>query len=341
MYSVSIIIPVYKVEKYILRCLESIIAQELKGTVIECLLIDDNSPDKSMDIANRFIDAYKGNIIFRCFHHDKNRGPSAARNTGILAATGDFIYFMDSDDQIVPEAISLMIKYIEKYPEVDLIEANHHFIKDDGIYPGINKVELIQGQREILGKSYMGKVCMCSTNKLLRRRIILNESLFFVEGIYYEDLEWINRLFHVIHSLLLIPDVIYTYMYNPSSITNTTFQHAEKSIDSFSYILEEMLIDESNEAYVAHKLFIFRYLLQALDIQSKSKTEGATRSRLCKIKRQLFMQVLHDYRLILALFFLFMFKPLYYLLSFSVVRRRIYSLEKVVFVCAKSMDWIH
>jgi glycosyltransferase involved in cell wall biosynthesis len=341
MCSVSIIIPVYQVEIYILRCLESIVELESKGTMIECLLVDDNSPDKSMDIAYRFIDDYKGNIKFRCFHHEKNRGPSAARNTGIMAATGDFIYFMDSDDQIVPEAIVLMIKYIKKYPEVDLIEANHHFVKDGGIYPGINRVELIKGQREIFGKSYMGKICMCSTNKLLRRQLIINESLFFVEGIYYEDLEWINRLFHVIHSILLIPDVIYIYMYNPSSITNTTFLHPEKSIDSFSYLLEKMLVDRSNEAYVAHKLYIFRYLLQALDIQEKSKTEGVALSRLCKIKRQLFMQVLHDYRLILVVFFLLMFKPFRYLLSFSVVRHSIYSLERIVYVCATSIDWIH
>lgn len=341
MFSVSIIIPVYNVEQYIVRCLESITAQEIKDIIIECLLIDDCSSDNSIRVAEQFIGSYKGNITFRILRHNTNRGPSAARNTGIVAATGDYLFFLDSDDQLDHKCLMTMFDYIINYPEVDMVDANHHFIKDDGIYPGISKVELISGQKDILEKAYMGKVSMCSTNKLMKRDHIVNNSLYFVEGMYYEDLEWINRFFHVINSLLLIPDVTYIYEYNPLSITNTTLLHVEKSIDSFSYLLEGMLNDSRNKAYVAHKLFMFRYLLQTLDMLRKADVEEKVIIRLDNIKKQLMMQVLRDYRLILASFFLLMFKPFLYLFNLSIVRHRFFSMEKVVYNSAKLMDWLH
>lgn len=341
MYSVSIIIPVYKVEQYIVRCLESIVVQETDDVIIECILVDDCSTDNSVNIAKQYIDAYKGSISFKILQHDTNRGPSAARNTGIIAAKGDYLFFLDSDDQLDPNCIAIMLNCLKKYPEVDMVDANHHFIKDDGIYPGIMKEELISGQKEILDRAYMGKVSMCSTNKLMKREIIVGNNLFFVEGMFYEDLEWINRYFHVIRSLLLIPDVTYIYEYNPSSITNTTLLHTEKSIDSFSYLLEGMLNDRDNKAYVAHKLFIFRYLLQSLDILGKTNVEKKYIIRLSIIKKRLIMQTLHDYRLILATFFLLMYKPFLYLLNISVVRHRFFSAEKMVYKSAKLMDFIH
>lgn len=341
MYSVSIIIPVYNVEQYIIRCLASITAQETKDFILECLLIDDCSTDSSICVAKQFVDSYKGNIIFRILDHKTNRGPSAARNTGIVAATGDYLFFLDSDDQLDHKCLATMLNYLKYYPEVDMVDANHHFIKDDGIYPGISKVELVSGQKEILGKAYMGKVSMCSTNKLMKRDLIVNNSLYFVEGMYYEDLEWINRFFHVIHSLLLIPDVTYIYEYNPSSITNTTLLHVEKSIDSFSYLLEGMLNDSGNKAYIEHKLFVFRYLLQTLDMLRKADLEKKIIIRLFNIKKRLMMQVVRDYRLILALFFLLMFKPFFYLFNLSIVRHRFFSMEKIVYNSAKLMDWLH
>lgn len=103
---VSIIVPVFNVSGYIEKCLESVAIQTFTGKM-ECILIDDCGGDDSILIAERFIHHYDGMIDFRIIHHETNRGLSAARNTGIEAANGNFITFLDSDDYISP-------LYIEK-----------------------------------------------------------------------------------------------------------------------------------------------------------------------------------------------------------------------------------
>ena len=98
---VSIIIPVYNVSAYIERCVKSVMKQTYSGD-IECILVNDATPDDSIDIAKRLIADYNGPIQFRILNHEHNKGFSATRNTGIDAATGDYLYFFDSDDEITP-----------------------------------------------------------------------------------------------------------------------------------------------------------------------------------------------------------------------------------------------
>ena len=101
---VSIIIPVYNVEPYIEECLQSVMRQSYRGK-IECILVDDCGTDNSMEIAVQLIEDYHGPIDFKVLHHEHNRGLSAARNTGMDAACGDYVYFLDSDDWISDDCI--------------------------------------------------------------------------------------------------------------------------------------------------------------------------------------------------------------------------------------------
>ena len=100
---VSLIIPIYNVSRYLVRCLDSVISQTFRN--IECILVDDCGADNSVNIAEDYIKGYQGPVVFKLIHHKYNRGLSAARNTGIDAACGDYLYFMDSDDAIIPETI--------------------------------------------------------------------------------------------------------------------------------------------------------------------------------------------------------------------------------------------
>ena len=88
--SVSILVPIYNVEKYIEKCLHSVMAQTYQGE-IECIIVDDCGTDNSIAIAKRLIDGYNGPIEFRIIHHEHNRGLAAARNTAVAAAKGKFI----------------------------------------------------------------------------------------------------------------------------------------------------------------------------------------------------------------------------------------------------------
>ena len=99
---ISVIIPVYNVEKYIRRCLLSVKDQKCEDFNIECLIVDDCSPDGSMTIVRDLIEKNDDkSITFTIISHEKNKGLSEARNSGIKASTGDYLYFIDSDDDIL------------------------------------------------------------------------------------------------------------------------------------------------------------------------------------------------------------------------------------------------
>ena len=120
---VSIIVPVYNVSNYIVKCLDSIIAQTFHS--IECILVDDCGHDDSIEKAQRYINQYSGHISFMIIHHNKNKGLSGARNTGINISTGDYLFFLDSDDAITPNCIETLMSLAEKYPMADFIQGNN------------------------------------------------------------------------------------------------------------------------------------------------------------------------------------------------------------------------
>ena len=105
---VSIVIPVFKVSEYIDRCVRSVMEQTYGD--IECILVDDASPDDSIARCERLISDYQGPIRFVILHHRQNRGVSAARNTGTAAATGDCVFYLDGDDALVPNSIEWLAR---------------------------------------------------------------------------------------------------------------------------------------------------------------------------------------------------------------------------------------
>ena len=119
---ISIIIPVYNVQDYIIECLDSIAAQTYT-TGVECILVDDCGNDNSMKMVNDYLDGYKGEIDFRILRHERNRGLSAARNTGIMNAKGKYVLFVDSDDSISAQCLMYFMQVVQKYPDAQMIAA--------------------------------------------------------------------------------------------------------------------------------------------------------------------------------------------------------------------------
>lgn len=191
MIKLSIIIPVYKVEKYIEKCLKSIIEQEKEDFEIECILIDDCSPDNSVPIANKVINEYHGNnISFLIIRHDENKGLSVARNTGIRAAKGDYILFVDSDDYIPKDSYSYLVKYAIQYPEVDVFESNAFDKKKaTQINPYLpSSVSIYEDKEQIYAKFVDFQFSVYVWNKMIKRSVILNHDLFFKSCIIHEDI---------------------------------------------------------------------------------------------------------------------------------------------------------
>ena len=132
MLKISIVIPIYRVEKYIGECLDSIIIQEHEGIDLECILINDCTPDKSVEVVVKKLQNYHGRINFIIKHHNVNRGQCAARNTGSEYATGDYILFVDSDDTLAPGALQYFHEELDKANsnEVDVIMGNSYGCMD-------------------------------------------------------------------------------------------------------------------------------------------------------------------------------------------------------------------
>ena len=341
MLKISIIIPVYNVARYILRCLESVVLQEKNTFIIECILVDDCSTDDSIEIAKRFVNDYNGSVVFTILRHDTNKGQSAARNFGIRHATGDYLFFLDSDDRLEENALSMMVDVLYQYPDIDYVDGYYLFMKDGNIYPSREKYYRFSDNNKILDFLYKRKLSGLACNKLLRKSLIIDHSLYFVEGIIFEDIQWTNRLVRYVSSAVIIPKVTYVYEYNPSSTSNTSVVNASKSINSFSSVIESFLDSEDDVVYVSHKMFIFHYIIMALDIQNKGQIDDSVNKRFLAVKKRLFFTVLTDYRFVLMFFFLLMYKPFSFLFRFSFFRHHFHEMEYVVTYFAEKMNWIH
>jgi len=219
MISVSIIVPVYGVEKHIERCLRSVLRQDYQGG-LECILVDDCTPDNSMQVVDALLGSYDGDIVFRKLRHEQNRGLSAARNTGTQAATGDYIFYLDSDDEIMPHAISTLVALAEKYPGVDVVYGDwyvsrrYNFLQND-----IALKEYINDSNEILSTLLLGcHVSMTAPNKLLKKEFVRGCRLLFKEGVIHED-EHFNYFLAEEASGIAVSFVpTYVYYLNPSGI---------------------------------------------------------------------------------------------------------------------------
>ena len=119
---VSVIIPIYEVSDYVERCIRSVIGQSYSD--IECIIVDDATKDDSIVKCERLIEEYDGPIRFRVLHHEVNRGLSAARNTGTEEATGEWIYYLDSDDEITPDCLEKLMSIAQEHPDAEMVLSN-------------------------------------------------------------------------------------------------------------------------------------------------------------------------------------------------------------------------
>lgn len=340
--TISVIIPVYKVEKYIRRCLESVIDQENDRCMIECLIVDDCSPDNSMTIVDEVIDNYRGTSIrFKIIKHEVNKGLSAARNSGILASTGDYLYFIDSDDDILENTFKCYYSYFLKYPSVDVIMGNSLEMESGRLTNSFepnsnNTISLINDKRKLIYNVLRRQVDRHAWNKLVRRSLIVDSGLYFDDGLLYEDVTWTYRLFSCVSSILIVPELTYMYEYNLSSIIHTHSERANKIVWSFVYISNFIfnnppIIDGKKEFFTEHCLFVNRWMLNAIDNYEKYGAEKLTRKTLNSLKRKLFWTSICHLRPVMALYFLTMFRPFCWLLKMKAYRAHIDWIVQIVY----------
>lgn len=235
---VSIIVPTYNVAPYICTCLKSVASQTYRGPM-ECLIVDDCGQDNSIQLAEDFIASYRGKINFKIIHHTTNRGLSAARNTGLEYATGDYVYFLDSDDWITPTCIRSLVEPL-KEESYDFVIGNYNATKP---LTYIKKFRLKDGtvlrNKSILSNFISRNWYVPAWNKLIKRDFLQENDLFFQEGIVYEDVPWSFRLALAAKSMRVVDSICYIYNIREGSIT--TAPDLKKTSDSRKIIAIDLM----------------------------------------------------------------------------------------------------
>jgi len=242
--SFSFIVPVYNVEKYLRECLDSVLSQTYTGYEVIC--INDGSTDGSLTILEEYAEQNERIKIIT----QENQGLSAARNKGIREASGDYIFFLDSDDWIEPNALEILA---QKQRGEDLVCFNGRRVFEDG-----RTEEPDSGieETQMTGWEYYNKYALlprkfhfvCSVLRLYCREYILKNNLFFEEGIYHEDNLFTPLAYYYAQTVKVIPDCLYVYRIRKGSIMQTT--NAQRLLDLIT---------------VANKLSDFFILIRDID----------------------------------------------------------------------------
>lgn len=229
MPTLTVIVPVYKVELYIRRCIDSILKQEYVD--FELILVDDGSPDKSGEICDEYaIKDCRIKVI-----HQKNGGLSAARNSGIDIAKGEYITFIDSDDYIHPKMFSTMIYNMEKFDAQISICSLLRTTKD-------SENTKISFEYKTLSNIESLKILHSQISFITAWGKIYKTDLFqgvrFPEKKYHEDEFTTYKLFYNSKKIIYTEDKLYFYYTNPESITQSSF--SEKNLDALDAFAERI-----------------------------------------------------------------------------------------------------
>lgn len=235
---VSVIVPVYNVEKYLGICLDSITKQTLKE--IEIICVNDGSTDNSFDILENRSKEDTRIVIFT----QKNKKLGGARNTGMREAKGDYIAFVDSDDWIAPDFLEKLYNAAKKHDADMSCTSVVKFSKEKEEY----RNRFIE-EKVFYDKSEMFEICECPPcfyvwNKLYRRLFLLEHHLFFKEFVVYEDAEYSTLALIKANKIVTVPDTCYHYRRNPSSITKSK-QTKKMQLDKYNALKAFLgIIDE-------------------------------------------------------------------------------------------------
>lgn len=256
LYSISIIIPVYNVRDYITECLVSV-AEQTYTKGVECLIVDDCAKDDSILLAQAFIDKYQGEIDFRILRHERNRGLSAARNTGIANARGTYVLFVDSDDTIMPDCLFHLVNVVHRYPTAEIIAAGaktnwkgleKQFTMEKPFPDFADNPQWIA--RTMLMRGGKDGIPVTAWNRLVKKDFLLEHKLLFREGILHEDELWNFMLAQKVRYIAFCKHDTYFYRTRPQSIM-TGFRdkdvHAMACLPVWKEMLEHFTPDLEKE----------------------------------------------------------------------------------------------
>lgn len=338
-YLVSIIIPVYKVEAYIERCITSVMHQTYHDSAIECILVDDCSPDESISLAQDMINQYHGNIDFKIIRNDKNRGLSVTRNNGIEHATGKYLFFLDSDDYLKDDCLQILLKIAAMHPDAEMIMGNslNKRVNAPFIHFPSTADYGILDNNQLLKAFYFEEIPPTAWNALVSHDLVTKNQLSFKPGLIHEDNLWASKLYPLVKKFVYVPRVTLIYEDNPSSIMNKIA--TSKDLGHRIVIMEELLKSFNDNHFVDYALFLSIFLLRMLDMSKRCSVE--MREKVTRQRNQLTKYCLRHGRIVLVLFELLMYHPISSLLRFKFIRHNIDKIQRKTHSLASLFNFLH
>lgn len=220
---ISIVVPVYNVEKYLEKCVNSIIQQSYKN--IEIILVDDGSQDSSGKICDLLESNYRNIKVI----HKNNGGLSDARNMGIKKAKGNYISFVDSDDQISENLIKILYNTLKKTnSDISICDPCHVFNSKKIIYTTDNTIKIFKKNEAISELFYQKSFLFSAWGKLYKKELF--NGIAFPKGKIFEDVATIPLLFEEANLISYCPARLYAYMHREGSITTSNFSKRDLDI---------------------------------------------------------------------------------------------------------------
>lgn len=258
---ISFIVPVYNVELYLKKSLDSILNQTYKN--LEIILIDDGSTDQSGSICDEY--ATKDHRIQVV--HQENKGLSATRNVGISLITGDYIYFMDSDDEIISTCIETLIAPILMDESVEMVQGNYVYCSVAVPVDNTKKnppLHILSNDVVNLHYYKYRTIHVSVWNKLLKRSFVIDNQLLFRDKLLFEDHLWsFNLIKHLQHAYVYDDDTYYYIMRHGSIVNGTDVKTQGGSfVITYREILSNLTSNyEKNQLVFYVEGFCNRYML--------------------------------------------------------------------------------
>ena len=222
MKKVSVIIPVYNVENYLRKCLDSLVNQTLKD--IEIIVVNDGTPDNSQEIIDEYVKKYPKKVVSII---QENGGQGAARNTGLLHAKGEYIGYVDSDDY-VEENMYEELYNKAKEEDSDIVICGNNVVKEN--YEFLSKEDV--DKEFLLGK-------MAVWNKIYKKNIIVDNNIQFRSKVWYEDLDFTMKVYFSSKKISYVDKPLYNYLLREgSTMNNNNIKRNLELIQAFDSLID-------------------------------------------------------------------------------------------------------
>ena len=236
----SIIVPVYGVEKYIDKCLNSLVKQSLKE--IEIIVVNDGTKDNSQKIIDKYVKKYPDKIKS---YIKENGGQGSARNYGLKKAMGEYIGYVDSDDFVEKDMYKKLYNKA-KENNYDIVVCGNYNVSED--YQNKNIDTFINNYNTDLEKIFFGK--MAVWNKIYKRDILIKNKLEFKEKVWYEDLAFTLKAIMNSNTFAFIDEPLYDYLIREgSTMNNSNVQRNLEILDAFNDILSYIQHNKKEEYF--------------------------------------------------------------------------------------------